>query len=123
MFRINIDVMKKALRSALHQTGTEIFMQDGATCHTSRKSKAWLAQQDIRVLDWVGQSPDQNPIENLWREWKRIIMTQFKPPRNLQELHSRMHLAWSLLAKRKDLLANLCDSSQRRVEADTTTKY
>ena len=55
-------------------------------------------------------------IENLWREWKRIIQTKFKPPRNMRELENRMHLAWNLLAKKK-LLANLTDSSQRRVAA------
>ena len=56
-------------------------------------------------------------IENLWREWKRIIQTKFKPPRNMRELENRMHLAWNLLAKKKKLLANLTDSSQRRVAA------
>ena len=96
---------------------TSVFMQDGATCHTSRRSMAWLAKQGVPVLSWTGQSPDQNPIENLWREWKRIIMTKFKPPKNLKELEGRMNLAWKLLSKRKDLLTNLCDSAQRRVEA------
>ena len=55
---------------------------------------AWLAQQNVPVLYWVGQSPDQNPIENLWREWKRIIMTQFRLLRNLQELHNRFFRFW-----------------------------
>ena len=55
--------------------------------------------------------------KQLWREWKRIIMTKFKPPKNLKELEGRMNLAWKLLSKRKDLLTNLCDSAQRRVEA------
>ena len=76
-----------------------------------------LAQQNVPVLPWTGQSADMNPIENLWREWKRIIQTKFKPPRNMRELENRMHLAWNLLAKKKKLLANLTDSSQRRVAA------
>ena len=37
---------------------------------------AWLAKQGVPVLTWIGQSPDQNPIENLWQEWKQIIMTE-----------------------------------------------
>ena len=112
-----MNILKKALMPSLHQTGISVFMQDGATCHTSRRSMAWLAKQGVPVLSWTGQSPDQNPIENLWREWKRIIMTKFKPPKNLKELEGRMNLAWKLLSKRKDLLTNLCDSAQRRVEA------
>ena len=26
----------------------------------------WLNDSGVKVLDWVGQSPDMNPIENLW---------------------------------------------------------
>ena len=48
---------------------------------------------------------------------ERTLMTKFKPPKNLKELEGRMNLAWKLLSKRKDLLTNLCDSAQRRVEA------
>ena len=40
-----------------------------------------------------------------------------KPPRNMKELERRMHPAWRLLGKKKQLLANLTDSDQRRVSA------
>ena len=76
-----------------------------------------MARQNVPVLPWIGQSPDQNPIENLWREWKRIIQTKFKPPRNMRELEGRMHLAWKMLGRKTTMLANLTDSAQRRVAA------
>ncbi|GFY09975.1 hypothetical protein TNCV_3699361 [Trichonephila clavipes] len=42
-----------------------IVMQDGAPCHTARSIKAFLAEQNIPLLDWPGNSPDMNPIENI----------------------------------------------------------
>jgi transposase len=43
------------------------FQQDSAPCHTARVVKAWFQQKQINVLPWPGNSPDINPIENLWQ--------------------------------------------------------
>ena len=45
--------------------GSGIFQQDLASCHTSRKVKNFINLNNILVLDWPGNSPDLNPIENL----------------------------------------------------------
>ncbi|GFW55375.1 uncharacterized protein TNCV_117591 [Trichonephila clavipes] len=47
-----------------------IFMQDGAPCPTARSIKAILAEQNIPLLDWPGNSPDMNPIEKVWELMK-----------------------------------------------------
>ena len=122
------EVLNKNLRSSMTMTGTDIFMQDGAPCHTSRKMKAWFDVKGLEVLDWPGQSPDQNPIENLWREWKRIMATKLKPPKNLDQLAHNMRVSWLILGRKKALLKKLCDSPRRRIEAlleldGGTTKY
>ena len=111
------DVLRKHLRPSMTMTGTTIFQQDGAPCHTSRKMKDWFAQQDITLLDWPGQSPDMNPIENLWTAFKRLLRQKFRPPRNLAQLEFNMRRAWTILGRDETLLFNLCDSMERRIAA------
>ncbi|GFU64137.1 uncharacterized protein TNCV_3745051 [Trichonephila clavipes] len=50
-----------------------IFMQDGALYHTARSIKAVLAEQNIPLLDWLGNSPDMRTIENVWELMKREV--------------------------------------------------
>jgi transposase len=48
------------LHGAMH------FLQDRASCHTSKKVMGFLREKRIAVMDWPGNLPDLNPIENLW---------------------------------------------------------
>ncbi|GFX66367.1 uncharacterized protein TNCV_343411 [Trichonephila clavipes] len=50
-----------------------ICMQDGAPCHTARSIKALLAEQTIPLLEWLGNSPVKNTIENVWELMKREV--------------------------------------------------
>ena len=36
-----------------------VFQQDNSPCHVSRRSLAWFSENQIRVLDWPPQSPNQ----------------------------------------------------------------
>ena len=47
------------------------FQQDNAPCHTARSVKVWMKDHQIRTLSWPAQTPDLNPIENLWNVIKR----------------------------------------------------
>ncbi len=48
-----------------------IFQQDFAPAHTAKSTKSWLNDHGVGVLDWSANSPDLNPIENLWGIVKR----------------------------------------------------
>jgi transposase len=52
------------------------FLQDGAPCHASKRIKDFLKDKPFEVIDWPGNSPDLNPIENAWNFMKNKLRTQ-----------------------------------------------
>ena len=63
---VYIDILNDKLKHFMCVAGTNIFQQDNVPCHKARRVIKWLADNDIELLDWLGNAPDINPIENLW---------------------------------------------------------
>jgi hypothetical protein len=69
-----------------------IFQQDKAPCHTAGSVMKWFDNNKITILDWSDNSPDLNPIENLWRRLKVLVAA--KKARNKQELIEAIISSW-----------------------------
>ncbi len=54
-------------------------MQDNDPKHTSRVAKAFLNDNGINWWPTPPESPDMNPIENVWHELKDYIRSNVKP--------------------------------------------
>jgi transposase len=100
---VTTDVYIKCLEDGLIKTLEKnnlnpkkvIFMQDNAPIHTSKASKEWLEMNKIKILDWPPQSPDLNPIENIWDLIDRRIRKRVKRPTNLEELWELIKREWN----------------------------
>ncbi|CAH1968822.1 unnamed protein product [Acanthoscelides obtectus] len=63
-----------------------IFMDDNARPHRTRRVQRALERGQIVKLPWLANSPDMNPIENIWDTIARAVRNRIDPPTTLNEL-------------------------------------
>ena len=90
-----------------------IFMQDGAPCHTAKLAKSYLETEEVPLLPWPGNSPDLNPIENVWRLVKHRIAQQTISTK--QQLISAIIDAWFRDTSLQQSIISLIESMPRRI--------
>jgi hypothetical protein len=66
-----LKVLKHHLLPFMKIPKSSWFLQDGAPCHTSKLVMGRLKEmKEFQVMDWTGNSPDLNLIENCWSYMK-----------------------------------------------------
>ncbi len=90
-----------------------IFQQDLAPAHTAKGTKNWFNDHGVTVLDWPANSPDLNPIENLWGIVKRKMRDT--RPNNADDLKATVKETWSSIPPQQ--CHKLITSMTRRIEA------
>lgn len=87
------------------------YMKDGATCHTSKSTMAWFHSHRWKVTTWPANSPDLNPIENVWGVMKKAV--ERSKPQNLDDLEVKIKEIWDDLSL--EYLKKLISSMPSRV--------
>ena len=81
----------------------------------SGKNRHGLSQDEkYQLLEWPGNIPDINPIENFWTELKNRVAE--KHPTNLSSLIKTIKSSW-VLDMPTELCRNLIESMSRRIRA------
>ena len=118
-------VLEDHLLPSMLMHRSEFFLQDGAPCHASKKIKTFLEANNIKTIDWPGNSPDLNPIENCWAHMKNMLAK--KDIGSVPKLTAAILEVW-LNDLTPEYLKKLSDSMPDRLKAviaskGDTTKY
>ena len=90
-----IDVLENQMlpsACSLFSDNDWIFQDDNAPCHCAKKVQHWYGTHKVEQMDWPAQSPDLNPIENLWNRVSCIVSKN--KPKTRRELIEQVSAAW-----------------------------
>ena len=68
------EILQEKLSTHIEILQCNHFLQDGAPCHQSKSTSAWLARNEVSLIgQWPGNSPHLNVIENCWHMLKSKV--------------------------------------------------
>lgn len=108
---------KKLLPTARNWFGVDpsawYLQEDNDPKHTSKRCKTWRAENQVQRLPWPSNSPDLNPIENVWSYMKSQI--RGKSFRSAAALERKIKTIWKHLSP--EYAQSLVNSMSDRLNA------
>ena len=99
---VYVDILRQTLLpfiASVYPDGHR-FMQDNDPKHTSKLGESFLSSNRVNWWKTPPESPDLNPIENLWHELKEHLRREVKP-RNKDELVDGIVQFWDSVSGEK----------------------
>lgn len=92
------------------------LMEDGASAHRAKLTRAYREYFRIPCLQWPPSSPDLNPIENIWNILKNRLNARNPRPKGKEEVKRALLEEWEFNIKECDIL-KFVDSIPERIQA------
>ncbi|CAB5330701.1 unnamed protein product [Rhizophagus irregularis] len=96
------------------------FQEDNAPVHTAKIARSFLTSSNIELFPWPAQSPDMNPIENIWSYIEVKIRQRDSQPSSVSQLKQWVKKEWDAVPA--DYYRNLIKSMPRRIQAVIAAK-
>ncbi|CAB5366696.1 unnamed protein product [Rhizophagus irregularis] len=99
---------------------TGAIHQDNAPVHTAKIARSFLTSSNIELFPWPAQSPDMNPIENIWSYIEVKIRQRDSQPSSVSQLEQWVKEEWNAVPA--DYYRNLIKSMPRQIQAVIAAK-
>jgi hypothetical protein len=112
-------VYEGQLRKFLGEIFGGVLMEDGAPVHRSGAPQRWRELFMVQKLEWPANSPDLNPIENIWFSLKDAVPRRRNPPRSVEQMMEAVKSEWEAITKEKleQLIATMPQRIRDVIEA------